>query len=112
VPGFVDVQVNGFAGVSFSACDREGFERAAMAMAGHGVTTFLPTIPTAAPDSYATSLAVAADAIARPHAGHARWGSTSKGRFCRRCGLGRTTPAGSSRRMSSSPLACAMPHRS
>ena len=29
VPGFVDVQVNGFAGVSFTACDRAGFDRAA-----------------------------------------------------------------------------------
>lgn len=81
VPGFVDLQVNGFAGVSFPACDDNGFERAAIAMAECGVTSFLPTIPTAAPDSYANSLVVAAAAIERPGAGARALGVHLEGPF-------------------------------
>jgi N-acetylglucosamine-6-phosphate deacetylase len=44
VPGFVDVQVNGFGGVDFATADVDGYRRAAGAMARTGVTTFLPTI--------------------------------------------------------------------
>ena len=69
VPGLVDVQVNGFAGVRFSACERDDYATATMAMAGCGVTSFLPTIPTTAPDTYASALAAAAAVIAEPPPG-------------------------------------------
>jgi N-acetylglucosamine-6-phosphate deacetylase len=69
VPGFIDLQVNGFSGVSFSACDRSTFEQAAGAMARRGVTSFLPTVPTASRDRYPAVLSVLADVIERPTSG-------------------------------------------
>jgi N-acetylglucosamine-6-phosphate deacetylase len=60
-PGFVDVQVNGYAGVDFSATDPAGYATASRAMARTGVTAFLATIPTAAPDRYPSILATASD---------------------------------------------------
>ena len=44
VPGFVDLQVNGFAGVDFLAAEPEDYEGAAAALSATGVTTFLPTL--------------------------------------------------------------------
>ncbi len=60
VPGFVDLQVNGFAGERFATADRDGFRRAARAMAARGTTSFCPTIPTADPAWYGPALATAA----------------------------------------------------
>jgi N-acetylglucosamine-6-phosphate deacetylase len=57
VPGFIDVQVNGFAGVDFTHADTGGYADALAAMARHGVTWCAPTIPTAAPQSYPAALA-------------------------------------------------------
>ncbi|MGZ4695266.1 MAG: N-acetylglucosamine-6-phosphate deacetylase [Acidimicrobiales bacterium] len=64
VPGFVDVQVNGFAGVDLTTADLDGYRAASLALGRTGVTSFLATIPTAAPDSYGPALAVARDAAA------------------------------------------------
>jgi N-acetylglucosamine-6-phosphate deacetylase len=47
VPGFVDVQVNGFGGVDFLETDGEGYRRAGEALLETGVTSFLPTLITA-----------------------------------------------------------------
>ena len=46
VPGFCDLQVNGFAGVDFNdpATTAEDVARAAAAMEVTGVTSFLPTL--------------------------------------------------------------------
>jgi N-acetylglucosamine-6-phosphate deacetylase len=44
IPGFVDVQVNGFAGVDFLTADADGYARAAQALARTGVTAFQPTL--------------------------------------------------------------------
>jgi N-acetylglucosamine-6-phosphate deacetylase len=54
--GFVDLQVNGFAGVDFNdpACTDDDVTRACEAMRGTGVTRFLPTIITAPLDRFAT----------------------------------------------------------
>src|SRR6187549_398315 len=57
VPGFVELQVNGFAGVDFTVTDVDGYRDASRAMARHGVTTFFATIPTAHPDRYVPALA-------------------------------------------------------
>jgi N-acetylglucosamine-6-phosphate deacetylase len=47
VPGFVDLQVNGFAGVDFLAADAEGYRHAGEALLETGVTAYLPTFITA-----------------------------------------------------------------
>jgi N-acetylglucosamine-6-phosphate deacetylase len=46
VPGFVDLQVNGFGGVDFLTADADGFRQAADAILETGVTAFLPTFIT------------------------------------------------------------------
>ena len=46
-PGFVDLQVNGFAGVDLRAADAEAYSRAGQALLATGVTAFQPTFITA-----------------------------------------------------------------
>jgi N-acetylglucosamine-6-phosphate deacetylase len=46
VPGFVDLQVNGFGGVDFLDADAEGYKRAGEALLETGVTSYLPTLIT------------------------------------------------------------------
>jgi N-acetylglucosamine-6-phosphate deacetylase len=56
VPGFVDLQVNGFAGVDFNdvaSCTTDGVTRALDAMRATGVTRCLPTIITSSLDHFA-----------------------------------------------------------
>ncbi|MBA2280390.1 MAG: N-acetylglucosamine-6-phosphate deacetylase, partial [Acidimicrobiia bacterium] len=57
VPGFVDVQVNGFGGVDLTAADLDGYRTARAALARGGATAFLATIPTARPERYEPALA-------------------------------------------------------
>jgi N-acetylglucosamine-6-phosphate deacetylase len=47
VPGFVDLQVNGYAGVDFSASGEGGYAVAGAALLRDGVTAFQPTIVSA-----------------------------------------------------------------
>ena len=47
VPGFVDLQVNGFAGVDFAAADATGYKTAGDALLDNGVTAYQPTLITA-----------------------------------------------------------------
>ena len=47
-PGFVDLQVNGFAGVDLMAADVDQMLALAAALPTYGVTAFLPTLITAA----------------------------------------------------------------
>jgi N-acetylglucosamine-6-phosphate deacetylase len=56
-PGFVDLQVNGFAGVDFSAPGDDGYATAGAALLAGGVTAFQPTIVTAPLDAMRVSLA-------------------------------------------------------
>jgi len=46
-PGFVDLQVNGFAGVDFMHADRHGYALAGAAMLATGTTAYQPTFITA-----------------------------------------------------------------
>jgi N-acetylglucosamine-6-phosphate deacetylase len=46
-PGFVDLQVNGFAGVDFLDADADGYAHAGEAMLETGVTAYVPTLITA-----------------------------------------------------------------
>jgi N-acetylglucosamine-6-phosphate deacetylase len=60
VPGFIDVQVNGFAGIDFLPATVEEYARAGEAMAATGVTGYLPTLITAPPAAYRRGLATLA----------------------------------------------------
>jgi N-acetylglucosamine-6-phosphate deacetylase len=46
-PGFIDLQVNGFAGVDLMAADRDGYARVGEALLETGTTAFQPTFVTA-----------------------------------------------------------------
>jgi len=56
VPGFVDLQVNGYAGVDFLQADAEGYRRAGEALLATGVTSFLPTLMTAPEEEVVAAL--------------------------------------------------------
>lgn len=64
VPGFLDLQVNGFAGVDLATAGVDGYRIAGDAMARTGVTGYLATFPTQPPDRYEPALAQAAAAAA------------------------------------------------
>ncbi|MGP8247102.1 MAG: N-acetylglucosamine-6-phosphate deacetylase [Bryobacteraceae bacterium] len=57
-PGFIDLQVNGFAGVDFNRPDipAEDFDRALGAALATGVTRLLPTVITASPEHIRAAL--------------------------------------------------------
>ncbi|KAI8612121.1 hypothetical protein BC830DRAFT_600304 [Chytriomyces sp. MP71] len=54
VPGFIDVQINGYFGYDFAERDRleEGLEVVAKGLLKYGVTSFLPTVVTSLPETY------------------------------------------------------------
>jgi N-acetylglucosamine-6-phosphate deacetylase len=56
-PGFVDLQVNGFAGVDFSAPGDDGYATACAALLASGVTALQPTIVTSPLDAMRAALA-------------------------------------------------------
>ena len=65
-PGFVDLQVNGFAGVDFLAAGADGYRRARRALAATGVTAFQPTLISSPPEIVEAALAVLAGAQREP----------------------------------------------
>ena len=72
-PGFIDLQVNGFAGVDFNSPDatRDEIQRAIDATFSTGVTRFYPTVITGAPDAMLAALgnlAAAREALPEGHA--------------------------------------------
>jgi N-acetylglucosamine-6-phosphate deacetylase len=56
VPGFVDLQVNGFGGVDFASADAAGYARAGVALLETGVTAYQPTLITAPEDDLLAAL--------------------------------------------------------
>jgi N-acetylglucosamine-6-phosphate deacetylase len=44
VPGFIDVQTNGIAGVDFNAADLDGYRHASASLPATGVTSYQPTL--------------------------------------------------------------------
>jgi len=52
IPGFVDLQVNGFAGVDFLGADAAGYREAGSALAATGVTAWQPTFITSPLEAY------------------------------------------------------------
>jgi N-acetylglucosamine-6-phosphate deacetylase len=55
-PGFVDLQVNGFAGVDFFSADADGYRRAGAALLECGVTAYQPTFITSPEEELTAAL--------------------------------------------------------
>ena len=67
VPGFVDLQVNGFGGVDFLDADAGGYRRAGDALLETGVTAYLPTLITSPEEQVLAAMReVPVDDAARP----------------------------------------------
>jgi N-acetylglucosamine-6-phosphate deacetylase len=79
VPGFIDLHINGFAGVDFLAADPDDYEMVGRALAATGVTAYLPTFVTSPPASYQRALRVVGDA--KPNAGPRLLGVHLEGPF-------------------------------
>jgi N-acetylglucosamine-6-phosphate deacetylase len=67
VPGFVDLQVNGFAGVDFAEADAAGYRQAGEALLETGVTAFQPTLITAAEEELVAALQAVPREPVGPH---------------------------------------------
>jgi N-acetylglucosamine-6-phosphate deacetylase len=65
-PGYVDLQVNGFAGVDLMTADRDGVAHVCEALAAHGVTAWLPTLITAPQAETDRALDVLGGLLAEP----------------------------------------------
>jgi N-acetylglucosamine-6-phosphate deacetylase len=67
VPGFVDLQVNGFGGVDFLDADAAGYRRAGEALLETGVTAYLPTLITSPEEQVLAAMReVPVDDLGRP----------------------------------------------
>jgi N-acetylglucosamine-6-phosphate deacetylase len=64
-PGFVDLHINGIAGVDFLSADEPAYARAAESLAAAGVVAFQPTFVSSPREAYREALATAAGAQAR-----------------------------------------------
>ncbi|MBI3686921.1 MAG: N-acetylglucosamine-6-phosphate deacetylase [Actinobacteria bacterium] len=62
VPGLVDLQVNGFAGVDLLTADVDGYREVGAALLGTGVTAYLPTFISCAPEVATAALATLTEA--------------------------------------------------
>jgi N-acetylglucosamine-6-phosphate deacetylase len=66
VPGFIDLQVNGFAGFDFATADLDGYRSGGEALLATGVTAFQPTFITAPEEDLLASLAAVPEGQAGP----------------------------------------------
>jgi N-acetylglucosamine-6-phosphate deacetylase len=66
VPGFVDLQVNGFGGVDFLDADADGYRRAGEALLETGVTAYLPTLITSPEDHLLAAMREVPTEVGRP----------------------------------------------
>jgi len=66
VPGFVDLQVNGFAGVDFLGADADGYATAGDALLETGVTAYLPTFITSTEADLVSALRAVPDRLRGP----------------------------------------------
>jgi N-acetylglucosamine-6-phosphate deacetylase len=56
IPGLVDLQVNGFAGVDLAAADEDAYREISRALAASGTTSFQPTFVTASEEALTRAL--------------------------------------------------------
>lgn len=84
VPGFVDVQVNGFAGVDVLSARGGDYATMGRALAATGVTAYQPTLITAAPETQERALREIAAAGDRPGGGPRLLGAHLEGPFLSR----------------------------
>jgi N-acetylglucosamine-6-phosphate deacetylase len=66
VPGFVDLQVNGFGGVDFLDADAAGYRKAGEALLETGVTAYLPTLITSPEEQIIAAMREVPLGLARP----------------------------------------------
>jgi N-acetylglucosamine-6-phosphate deacetylase len=66
-PGFIDLQVNGFAGVDFFSADTDGYRRASEALLECGVTAYQPTFITSPEENLTAALREVPQNGAAPH---------------------------------------------
>ena len=85
VPGFVDLQVNGFGGVDFLDADADGYRRAGEALLETGVTAYLPTLITSPEQQILAAMREVPISEARPRI----LGMHLEGRSSRRTGSAR-----------------------
>ncbi len=69
LPGLIDLQVNGFAGVDLMTCSEDEFHRMNATLAQHGVTTYLPTLISEPLDSLEARTALIAGWLEKREAG-------------------------------------------
>lgn len=81
VPGLVDLQVNGFAGVDLRRADPQGYGAAALELARRGTTAVAPTFYSQSVPAYLDSLAVLAEVHAAPPSGCRFLGAHLEGPF-------------------------------
>jgi N-acetylglucosamine-6-phosphate deacetylase len=72
IPGLVDLQVNGYAGVDFAAASPEEYRLAEAALLADGVTAYLPTITSAHEEDLLAALGRAKEAMLSWHPGGAK----------------------------------------
>jgi N-acetylglucosamine-6-phosphate deacetylase len=80
-PGFVDRQVNGFAGVDLRDADAAGYATVATALAECGATAFCPTFHSATPARYLDALGQLTEVHERPPRGARVLGAHLEGPF-------------------------------
>lgn len=80
-PGFVDLQVNGFAGVDLLSADEEDYSKACQALAATGVTAYQPTLITSALDELDRALDTLGRVMRDPPAGARILGAHLEGPF-------------------------------
>jgi N-acetylglucosamine-6-phosphate deacetylase len=83
-PGFVDRQVNGFAGVDLRDADADGYSTVASRLAEHGAIAFCPTFHSTTPARYLAALERLAEVHAAPPSGARVLGAHLEGPFLSR----------------------------
>jgi N-acetylglucosamine-6-phosphate deacetylase len=82
VPGFIDLHINGFAGVDFLAAEPDDYDVVGRALAATGVTAYVPTFVTSPLSTFQEALRVVSDAA--PEAGPRLLGVHLEGPFISR----------------------------
>ena len=93
LPGLVDLQVNGFAGVDLRTADVDAVHRVSEELAVHGCTAFRPTLHSTDPAGYRTALARLDEARAAGAPGARLLGAHLEGPFLSPVWAGAHDPA-------------------